>query len=277
MNLSFAFLFLPRILCFRMFRVLAALLLASALVPAQAACLSTRESKPQDWYAWSNVLVAADVTGVTQRGRHDVLTLKVIETFKGPALLDTVTLEVPSNLWEACKLERPAVGARVLGAMNATNDANVVPLVVTYADELRALRPAPIAKAGDAEPAGAPATAAKESSPAVAMRCVEAPAYGASVKVETCEQVAGALFLRGEVLRAVQENSAAEVAGLPVPESGKRFLFFKANGQCEDYKTRNPTLTGRLSHPCCDAKHPYCARKTDFLIDEGPGATTPLR
>ena len=52
MNLSFAFLFLSRILCFRMFRVLTALFLAGAILPAQAACLSTRESKPQDWYAW---------------------------------------------------------------------------------------------------------------------------------------------------------------------------------------------------------------------------------
>jgi len=258
-----------------MFRVLAALFLAGAVLPAQAACLSTRESKPQDWYAWSNVLVAADVTGVAQRGRHDVLTLRVVETFKGPALLDTVTLEVPANLWEACKLERPAVGARVLGAMNANNDANVVPLGTAYADELRTLRPAPIAKAGDVE--AAPAVAAAASAPEVAMRCVESPAYGASVKVESCEQVAGALFLRGEVLRAVQENSAAEVAGLPVPESGKRFLFFKANGQCQDYSTKNPTLTARLSHPCCDAKHPYCTRKADFLIDEGPSATAPLR
>jgi len=260
-----------------MFRVLTALFLAGAILPAQAACLSTRESKPQDWYAWSNVLVAADVTGVTQRGRHDVLTLRVVETFKGPPLLETVTLEVPSNLWEACKVERPAVGARVLGALNANNDANVVPLGTSYADELRALRPAPIAKAGDTEPAAAPSGAAAESAPGVAMRCVESPAYGASVKVESCEQVAGALFLRGEVLRAVQENSAAEVAGLPLPESGKHFLFFKANGQCQDYSSKNPTLTARLSHPCCDAKHPYCTRKTDFLIDEGPGGTTPLR
>jgi hypothetical protein len=259
-----------------MFRVLTALLLAGAFLPAQAACLSTRESKPADWYAWAKVLVAAEVTGVTQSGRHDALTLRVLETFKGPPLLETVTLEVPSNLWEACKLERPAVGARVLGAMNANNDANVVPLNTGYAEELRALRPAPIAKAGDPEPAAAPAAAA-ESAPGVAMRCVESPAYGASVRVESCEQVAGALFLRGEVLRAVQENSAAEVAGLPVPQSGKRFLFFKANGQCQDYTSKNPTLTARLSHPCCDAKQPYCARKTDFLIDEGPGATTPLR
>ena len=236
------------------------------MLPAHSACLSTRESKPQDWYAWANVLVAADVTGLTQRGRYDVLSLRVVEAFKGPAGVETLTLEVPANLWEACKVERPAVGARVLGAMNANNDANVVALDTGYADALRALRPAPIALTAEPpKPEPAP------------MQCVESPAYGASVKVESCEQVAGALFLRGQVLRAVQENSAAEVAGLPLPESGKHFLFFKANGQCQDYSSKNPTLTARLSHPCCDAKQPYCTRKTDFLIDEGPGSATPLR
>jgi hypothetical protein len=247
-----------------MFRVLAALFLAGALLPAQAACLSTRESKPQDWYAWSNVLVAADVTGVMQRGRYDVLALRVVEAFKGPPGVETLTLEVPANLWEACKVERPTVGARVLGALNANNDANVVPLDTSYADALRELRPAPIA-----------ASAEKPENP-VTVQCVASPVYGASVKVDSCEQVGGALFLRGEVVRAARENSADEVAGLPVPTSGKRYLFFKPNGQCQDYG-KNAALTGRLSHPCCDAKQPYCTRKTDFLIDEGPGSATPLR
>ncbi len=251
-----------------MFRALAALVLACALLPAQAACLSTRESKPQDWYAWASVLVAADVTGVTQRGRYDVLSLRVVEAFKGPPRVETLTLEVPANLWEACKVERPAVGARVLGALNANNDANVVPLDTSYADALRALRPAPIATSPAPE-------VAKEDEP-IAMRCVESPVYGASVKVESCEQVGAALFLRGEVLRAAQENSVDEVAGLPVPASGKRYSFYKPNGQCQDYG-KNAALTGRLSHPCCDAKQPYCTRKTDFVIDEGPGAATPLR
>ena len=61
-----------------------------------------------------------------------------------------------------------------------------------------------------------------------------------------------------------------------VPVSGKRYLFFKPSGQCQDY-SKNAAFTGRLSHPCCDAKQPYCTRKTDFLIDEGPGSATPLR
>jgi len=251
-----------------MFRALAALLLGCVLLPAQAACLSTRDSKPQDWYAWANVLVAADVTGVTQRGRYDVLSLRVVEAFKGPAGVETLTLEVPANLWEGCKVERPAVGARVLGALNANHDANVVGLDASYADALRALRPAPIAASPAPE-------VAKENEP-IAMRCAESPVYGATVKVESCEQVSGALFLRGELVRAAQENSADEVAGLPVPVSGERYLFFKPSGQCQDY-SKNAAFTGRLSHPCCDAKQPFCTRKTDFVIDEGPGTATPLR
>ena len=75
-----------------MLRVLAALASACALLPAQATCLTTRESKPQDWYEWSKVLVAADVTGVGQRGRYDVLTLRVVEIFKGPPGIETVAV-----------------------------------------------------------------------------------------------------------------------------------------------------------------------------------------
>ena len=237
---------------------------------AQAACLSVRESKPKDWYDWAQVLVAADVTGVSQRDRHDVIALHVVEAYKGPERIETVTLEVPSNFWAACKVERPKVGDRVLGAMNANNDANVVPLEASYADQLRALRPAPIPMAGEPEKAAAPAAAvaAAESAPAVVMQCVKAPVYGATVKVESCEQASGALFLRGEVVRAAQENSVDEVPGLPIPEFGKKFTFAKPNGKCSDLPAKNPSITGLLSHPCCDKNQPYCAKKTDFLIDD---------
>ena len=235
---------------------------------AQAACLSVRESKPKDWYDWAQVLVAADVTGVSQRGRHDVIALHVVEAYKGPERIETVTLEVPSNFWAACKIERPKVGDRVLGAMNANNDANVVPLDTSYADQLAALRPAPIAKAGEPAPAAPAVAAAAEAAPAVVMECVKAPVYGATVKVESCEQASGALFLRGEIVRAAQENSADEVPGLPVPEYGKKFTFAKPHGQCSDIGGKVPSITGRLSHPCCDKNQPYCAKKTDFLIDD---------
>lgn len=246
----------------RAFCTLLALLAASL---SQAACLSVGESKPKDWYDWSQVLVAADVTGVSQRGRHDVIALRVVEAYKGPDRVETVTLEVPSNFWAACKVERPKIGDRVLGAMNANNDANVVPLDAAYAAQLLALRPAPIAKAGEPEPAKpAPAPPA----PAIAVQCVRSPVYGATVKVDSCEQASGALFLKGEIVRAAQENSADEVPGLAVPEYGKKFTFAKPNGQCSDIGGKVPSITGRLSHPCCDKNQPYCARKTDFLIDD---------
>jgi len=258
-----------------MFRALLALGLISLTAPAQGQCLFARDTKPQDWYEWANVLVAADVTGVEAKGRVDVVSLRVVETFKGPAGVETATMQVPNNFWEACRLERPAAGARVLGALNANNDALVVPLSASYADQLRAARPGPaIPIAGEnLKPAPAP-VAASPSSPIVA-RCVETPVYGATVKVESCESAgSGALFLRGEVLRVAKENSAPELPGLSVPAPGQRYLFFKSGGQCQDFG-KNAALTGRLSHPCCDANYAYCARKTDFLVDEGPSAAKP--
>jgi len=228
----------------RAFCTLFALLLTSSA--AQAACLSVRESKPKDWYDWAQVLVAADVTGVSQRGRYDVIALRVVEAYKGPERIDTFTLEVPQNFWAACKIERPKVGERVLGALNSNNDANVVPLDTSYADQLAALRPAPIAKAGEVPPAAPAVAAAAEAAPAIPMQCVRSPVYGATVKVESCEQGSGALFLRGEVVRAAQENSADEVPGLPIPEFGKKFTFAKPGGQCSELPAKNPSITGRL-------------------------------
>jgi len=251
-----------------MIRAFCTLFAALAACSCQAVCLSVHESKPKDWYDWAQVLVAADVTGVSQRGRYDVIALRVVEAYKGPELIETVTLEVPQNFWEVCKIERPKVGARVLGALNANHDANVVPLDAAYAAQLLALRPprpvepAPVAAA----PAAA---AAAESAPAVTVQCVRSPVYGATVKVDSCEQASGALFLRGEIVRAAQENYADDVPGLPVPEYGKKFSFAKPNGQCSDFTSaKNPSITGRLSHPCCDKNQPYCAKKTDFLIDD---------
>ncbi len=258
-----------------MIRALSTLLALLAACSTQAACLSIRESKPQDWYAWAKVLVAADVTAVSQRGRYDVLALRVVEPYKGPELVETMTVEVPSNLWQACKLERPKVGDRVLGALNANNEANIVPLEAAYADELRAAKPTGAVVAAPAPAAPAPAAPAPQaaapaaaSTPPIAMRCVRSPVYGATVNVESCEEATGALFLRGEVVRAAQENYADAVEGLPIPEPGRKFSFFKPNGRCTDF-AKNKALTGRLSHPCCDKNQPYCTRKTDFVLDEG--------
>jgi hypothetical protein len=114
--------------------------LAALIAPAQAMCLFARDAQPQDWYEWAAVLIAADVTGVEQKGRLDVVSLRVVETFKGPGGAETASLQVPNNLWEACRLERPVVGARVLGALNANSDALLVPLSAQYAERLRAVK-----------------------------------------------------------------------------------------------------------------------------------------
>jgi len=121
---------------------LVALFLVLLMVPAaHATCLFARDTKPQDWYAWAAVLIAAEVTNVEARGRVDVVSLNVTETFKGPAGVKTATLEVPNNLWAACRLARPAIGDHVLGAMNANHDALMVPLTDRYAEELRLVKP----------------------------------------------------------------------------------------------------------------------------------------
>jgi hypothetical protein len=121
---------------------LVALFLVLLIVPtAHATCLFARDTKPQDWYAWAAVLIAADVTNVEARGSVDVVSLNVTETFKGPAGVKTATLEVPNKLWAACRLARPAIGEHVLGAMNANGDALMVPLTDSYAEHLRIVKP----------------------------------------------------------------------------------------------------------------------------------------
>ena len=119
-------------------RGLLALLLFSLLTASAHACLFARDARPQDWNDWATVLFAADVTGVEQDVQKslDVITVRVTETFKGPQAA-TATLQVPSRLWASCRLERPAVGAHVLVALNANNDTLLVPLTSAYAELLR--------------------------------------------------------------------------------------------------------------------------------------------
>jgi hypothetical protein len=119
---------------------LLALLLALTTPAAQATCLFAKDTPPAGWYEWAAVLVAGDVTQVESRGRIDVVSLEVTETFRGPANVKTATLEVPNNLWGVCKIARPAIGEHVLGALNANSDALAVPLSDAYAERLRAAR-----------------------------------------------------------------------------------------------------------------------------------------
>jgi hypothetical protein len=125
-----------------------ALIAFLAAGPAQA-CLFARDAKPQDWLEWASVLLASDVGGIEQDKTMDVVRLEVRETFKGPPAAQTATLQVPARMWAACRLERPAVGARVLVAINANSDALLVPLTPEYAERLRAIAqsaPAPTSK-----------------------------------------------------------------------------------------------------------------------------------
>jgi len=139
---------MSRILCFlpmKHFLTLAALL---AALPAQA-CLFARSAHPKDWLEWASVLLAADVSSIDEDKGTDRVQLSVRETFKGPPAAATATLQVPSRMWAACKLERPAAGAHVLVAINPNSDALLVPLSAQYADELRAAArsaPAPTTK-----------------------------------------------------------------------------------------------------------------------------------
>jgi hypothetical protein len=131
----------------RHFLTLAALL---AAVSTQAqACLFARAAQPKDWLEWAAVLLAAEVTTIEEDKGTDTVRLAVRETFKGPAAAATATLQVPSRMWASCRLERPAMGAQVLVAINANQDALLVPLTSQYADQLRAAAqsaPAPTSK-----------------------------------------------------------------------------------------------------------------------------------
>jgi len=124
----------------RAMRVFVLVMLQLTALAAQATCMFARDTKPQDWYQWAEVLVAGDVTAIEQRGSVDVVSLRVVETFKGPGGVQTATLEIPQKLWTTCRIDRPAAGDHVLGALNANNDALLVPLGPSYAQQLRAIK-----------------------------------------------------------------------------------------------------------------------------------------
>jgi hypothetical protein len=129
----------------RLPRIPARRLLAIAVLQLAAgaahACLFARDTQPEHWHAWASALFAADVTNVEQDRQKslDVITVRVVETFKGPEGA-VATLKVPSRLWASCRLELPAVGARVLVALNPNSDALLVPLTSAYTELLRAHR-----------------------------------------------------------------------------------------------------------------------------------------
>jgi hypothetical protein len=113
---------------------LAVLILASGRAHS---CLFATKTPPEGWYQWSSALYAGDVTAVEK----DVVTARVVETFKGPdAPSGTLTVRLSERYWTNCRVERPAAGTRVLVAMNPNGDAMLVPLSAAYAEQLRAQR-----------------------------------------------------------------------------------------------------------------------------------------
>jgi hypothetical protein len=117
--------------------MLAALQLSAC---AAHACLFVKDVPPAQWYDWSAALFAGEVTKVEQdQGRVDVITVRVTETFKGPAG-EAATLRVPSRMWVSCRMAVPAAGERVLVALNANSDTALVPLRPDHAAALRARR-----------------------------------------------------------------------------------------------------------------------------------------
>jgi hypothetical protein len=102
------------------------------------ACLFATSTPPEGWYQWSSMLYAGDVAAVEK----DVITVRVVETFKGPeaAGTGTLTVSLSTRYWTNCKVEKPAVGARVLVAMNANSEAMLVSLSAGLAEALRAHR-----------------------------------------------------------------------------------------------------------------------------------------
>jgi len=103
--------------------------------------LFATSTPPEGWYQWASGLFAGDVTGVAKDGEKpiDVVTVRVVETFKGPdAAHGTLTVRISNRYWTNCRVERPAAGARVLVAMNPNSDAMLVALSAGYAERLRA-------------------------------------------------------------------------------------------------------------------------------------------
>jgi hypothetical protein len=108
------------------------------------ACLFASSTPPEGWYQWSKGLFAGDVTAVEKDSQKplDIITVRVVEAYKGPdASLGTLTLRISNRYWKNCRVELPAAGARVLVAINPSDDAMLVPLSASYAEQLKAARP----------------------------------------------------------------------------------------------------------------------------------------
>jgi hypothetical protein len=122
------------------FRHLTAIAVLQLAASAAQACLFATSTKPEGWFQWASGLFAGDVTAVEKDGEKpvDVITVRVVETFKGPdAAQGTLTVHISNRYWANCRVERPAAGARVLVAMNSNSEVMLVPLSAGYAELLR--------------------------------------------------------------------------------------------------------------------------------------------
>jgi hypothetical protein len=121
-------------------RLITVVLLQLVLSTAYA-CRFARDAEPAQWYEWAASLFAAEVATVElDIGKGvDIITVRVTETFKGPQGAEA-TLQVPSRMWESCRLERPRAGATVLVALNPASDTLLVPLTESYREQLRGRR-----------------------------------------------------------------------------------------------------------------------------------------
>jgi hypothetical protein len=132
--------------------VLSALVCLHLLLGTAYACRFAQDAPPAQWQEWSSALFAAEVAGIDlDRPKSlDIISVRVLETYKGPDGAAAATLRVPSRMWSSCYLERPSVGARVLVALNSNGDTLLVPLTQGYREQLRrhfGERPAPSAPA----------------------------------------------------------------------------------------------------------------------------------
>jgi hypothetical protein len=114
------------------------------------ACRFAQDAPPEQWHEWSTALFSADVMGIELDAEKslDVISVRVVETFRGPEGAAAASLRVPSRMWSSCYLERPRIGARVLVALNPNGDTLVVPLNEAYKQPAPSI-PAP-------QPAAAP-------------------------------------------------------------------------------------------------------------------------
>jgi hypothetical protein len=121
---------------------LCALLAALLTVSASAnACTYARNVQPERWLEWSKALFAAEVTRVESQREADrpvdVISLRVVETFKGPPG-ESAIVRMPARVRVNCRLELPQPGEQLLVGLDADDNSAWVPLKESYSAALRA-------------------------------------------------------------------------------------------------------------------------------------------